>query len=272
MKVAIIGSEGFVGGAMTRTFIEHDVETVQIDVKLPETMENYKRLTPEDVAFICVPTPYNPVTGTFGYHAIRHVVNRLAELDDRPTTCLRSTVTPDFFEADVQFAHHIDLHQPEFLRARYAYEDFNAPDIHVIGGHNNEHSVFVERLQTLYAACDIMPKELIRCTMEEAAALKLVHNVYRALRISFLNEMYVFAEKKLDGWEQFGEHVTTMFGARDFGGHYLQVPGPDGKFGFGGACFPKDLSAFIGYLKSSLIPCTTLDAARTVNARMRLHE
>jgi UDPglucose 6-dehydrogenase len=272
MKVAVIGSEGFVGGAMVRTFEEHKVEVVKIDKKNEESLEGYKQLTNVAVVFIAVPTPYDPVSRAYDYSAIIEVLERLSYVVPRPMICLRSTITPEFFESHL--AHLVSVHQPEFLCARSAYEDFNNPDIHIIGIKlpHPERETPTEVLKELYAQCDIKPKETIYCTLREAAALKLIHNVYRATRISFLNEMHVFAENRLEGWESLQPHLAKMFGARDFGGHYLDVPGPDGQFGYGGACFPKDMAALIGYLEDFDLPCEILNAARSVNGKMRLHK
>ena len=264
MKVAVIGSEGFVGNAMVQAFQEH-VDVLPIDLKLKDSVELYYTKDEVRFAFICVPTPFNPVANRYDYSCIRNVLGPLSGRR-RTITCLRSTVAPDFF--DDPFALSVELYHPEFLTARNAVEDFQNPDIHVVGS-RGQRDEWASELRELYEKCGIKAKEWIECTRREAALHKLTHNVYRALRISFLNELYVAVEKT-DSWKSFHHGLVKMFGARDFGGHYLDVPGPDGKFGFGGACFPKDLAAFIGYLEANGLPHQILDAVRNVNARMRL--
>jgi UDPglucose 6-dehydrogenase len=52
-------------------------------------------------------------------------------------------------------------------------------------------------------------------------------------------------------------------------GHsHLQVPGSDGKFGYGGTCFPKDVKAFIGYDKNNRL--SILKEVEEANTILRL--
>ena len=50
---------------------------------------------------------------------------------------------------------------------------------------------------------------------------------------------------------------------------HFDVPGPDGKFGFGGACFPKDTSALLKYAESQNAHLSVLDSAVLVNKVIR---
>jgi UDP-glucose 6-dehydrogenase len=52
----------------------------------------------------------------------------------------------------------------------------------------------------------------------------------------------------------------------------MKVPGPDGSYGFGGACFPKDTAALIKYAEGLGINLNTLDAAVKKNTLLRLTE
>ena len=53
-------------------------------------------------------------------------------------------------------------------------------------------------------------------------------------------------------------------------GHsHLAVPGPDGKFGFGGSCFPKDVQAMINFAKKSGISPNVLKGAWETNLEVR---
>jgi UDPglucose 6-dehydrogenase len=54
-------------------------------------------------------------------------------------------------------------------------------------------------------------------------------------------------------------------------GHsHIQVPGPDGHYGFGGGCFPKDTNALLKYAESLGINLNTLDTAVKKNTLLRL--
>jgi UDPglucose 6-dehydrogenase len=56
------------------------------------------------------------------------------------------------------------------------------------------------------------------------------------------------------------------------GSSHMQVPGPDGSFGFGGACFPKDTSALLKIAESLNLTPMVLDAAVRKNTFLRLTE
>ena len=61
----------------------------------------------------------------------------------------------------------------------------------------------------------------------------------------FLNQLYELfqATNSSVPWEEF----IKMISFEKIGKSHMQVPGHDGKFGYGGACFPKDVNAFIKY-------------------------
>jgi UDPglucose 6-dehydrogenase len=56
-------------------------------------------------------------------------------------------------------------------------------------------------------------------------------------------------------------------------GHsHMNVPGPDGKFGFGGSCFPKDIQAMINFAKSLGAPSNVLEGTWKTNLEVRPEE
>ena len=68
---------------------------------------------------------------------------------------------------------------------------------------------------------------------------------------------------------------TALYGfAADqrIGDSHLNVPGPDGKLGFGGACFPKDINALISFSNNNDIKMNILEAAWKTNLEVRPEE
>ena len=65
--------------------------------------------------------------------------------------------------------------------------------------------------------------------------------------------------------------IATEGFVRDgrIGHSHLSVPGPDGKLGFGGSCFPKDIQAIINFAKSFNIELNTLQGAWNTNLAVR---
>ena len=85
-------------------------------------------------------------------------------------------------------------------------------------------------------------------------------------RFSFMNEMKLVADKCGVDWET----ATDGFVSDGRIGHtHLAVPGPDGKMGFGGSCFPKDVQAMITFGKELGMDLNTLQGAWTTNCNVR---
>ena len=72
--------------------------------------------------------------------------------------------------------------------------------------------------------------------------VKYVTNSFLATKVSFANEMYQICNKLDIDYDKVVEYAT--FDER-LGKSHWNVPGPDGDFGYGGHCFPKDVKALI---------------------------
>ena len=82
-----------------------------------------------------------------------------------------------------------------------------------------------------------------------------------------MNEMYKVAQAS--GCDYRAIVHGAMLDPR-IGKSHMWVPGPDGLFGFGGACFPKDTSALLKYAESVGVSMNVLDAAVKENTLLRL--
>jgi UDPglucose 6-dehydrogenase len=93
-----------------------------------------------------------------------------------------------------------------------------------------------------------------------------MNNCYFATKISFLNEMNQIAQECGVDWDA----AVDGF-ARDgrVGHSHLSVPGHDGKHGFGGSCFPKDMQAMINFAKTVGVDPTVLKGAWSKNLNVR---
>ncbi len=105
------------------------------------------------------------------------------------------------------------------------------------------------------------------CTIEEASLAKYTINSFLATKVTFMNEIYQLAESigadyKMVSW------MTTL--DTRIGSSHMRVPGPDGQFGFGGMCFPKDTSALLKFAEESGVTLNVLDAAVKKNTLLRL--
>ena len=107
---------------------------------------------------------------------------------------------------------------------------------------------------------------VIETDYETAELIKYVCNIYFATKISFLNEMKLIAEKINADWS------TVLEGyLRDgrIGHSHVNVPGHDGKKGFGGSCFPKDIQALINFAEKNDININTVKGAWQTNLEVR---
>ena len=75
----------------------------------------------------------------------------------------------------------------------------------------------------------------------EAEMSKYVRNCFLATKVSFFNEIYTICQASNINYDNMIEGVKCD---HRIGDSHCQVPGSDGKYGFGGTCFPKDLNAF----------------------------
>lgn len=224
-KIAIVGL-GFVGGAVSYGFTHPDVIQQHIDPKLgTEVMD----IDPDtDYIFICVPTPMDD------FSIVREVVEEILSNDFEATIIVKSTVTPNVME---EFCHPQVVYNPEFLTEKSAQEQFINPEFHIFGGDLDavDDAIY---LYNEYSLCN--PAPVFRLTLEEASIAKYAINSFLATKVTFFNQL-------MDLCGQYGarfNQVSNAIGTDSRIGHsHTKVPGFDGKRGFGGACFPKDIKA-----------------------------
>ena len=96
-----------------------------------------------------------------------------------------------------------------------------------------------------------------------------MNNCFFATKVSFLNEMYQIADACGVDWDMAVEGFV-----RDgrVGHSHMNVPGPDGKFGFGGSCFPKDIQAMINFAQTLDIKPDVLKGVWSKNLDVRPEE
>jgi len=267
IRLGFIGA-GFVGGAMIRGFSNFFPITIYDKGKdigsLQSVAEN------SDVIFLCLPTPEGPdgECDTSIVHSTLmdlHSALENAQLCDKEVV-IRSTVPPEWISSATRgFDRFNLLFMPEFLTARCADLDFITSSRFIIGTaepndcFDYELTEFVFKLRFPGAPIKIM-------TWEEAAMLKYAVNNFFIVKVSFFNEIYdMCVNMGVDP----DRVIHEMLNDGRIGRSHWQVPGPDGKRGFGGACFPKDSSAYCHIARSVDVEPIMVEAARKVNKRVR---
>lgn len=144
---------------------------------------------------------------------------------------------------------------PEFLREGSAFEDFLQPDRVVIGSDDEVAAKTVERLHQ-----DIVVPRVIT-TLESAELIKYAANAFLATKISFINEIANLADRV--GADV--RHVAEGIGHdHRIGPHFLKA-----GVGYGGSCFPKDVSALEQISGANGYSFKLLSAVIEVNNRQR---
>jgi len=266
IKVGVIGC-GFVGSAVAAGF------ALKADVKIydkhKDGFDTLSAVCGQDIIFLCLPTPMRKSDGlpemSFIHDAIMAIQHELAMQNNwgRKIIVIKSTVLPGtnraLQEAYPQFTF---VSNPEFLTARSARLDFiNAARV-IIGGEN---SVATNLVAELYRTISTHTPVYL-CAWEEAEFVKYMCNCFFALKITYLNEIYLTCKNIGISYN----HVKQMFLADGrIGNSHHEVPGHDGDLGFGGTCFPKDTSAFVEWAKQSGGGIFLLDVAQHINNAIR---
>ena len=147
---------------------------------------------------------------------------------------------------------------PEFLKEGAAVEDFMRPDRIVIGASEPE---AIAVMRELYAPFQRNHERLQVMDIRSAELTKYAANAMLATRISFMNELALLAEKL--GADI--EHVRVGIGSDPRIGYHFLYPGA----GFGGSCFPKDVSALIRTAVEQGIDLKVVRAVEEANERQK---
>jgi len=143
---------------------------------------------------------------------------------------------------------------PEFLKEGAAVDDFMRPDRIVIGATDERAR---QIMRAIYAPIQRNHERMIMMDIPSAELTKYAANAMLATRISFMNELANLAEKL--GADI--EHVRQGIGSDARIGYHFLYAG----CGYGGACFPKDVSALQQTANDSGIHLKIIDAVERVN-------
>lgn len=251
----IIAGYGFVGKAVVNAFkSKHDLAVIDPAFNQEKVLEHIDA----DGIIICAPTPSNS-DGTCNTDAI---IDILQTVPVYMPVLIKSTITPIAAVAITeQFSNHSIVISPEFLRARSANNDFLNQKYVVIGGDDPD-CFWQEVLQTTLPNCSIV----VNCTIHEACMIKYATNSFLALKTSFFNQIFDLCTKTGMDFDTV-RHIIAM--DQRIGADHTMVPGPDGEYGWGGHCFPKDTTAFVQWANSVDTPATLVESAINYNSKVR---
>jgi UDPglucose 6-dehydrogenase len=265
--IGIVGL-GFVGGAIKNAFEESGVPPwgnllcVDPAKGYTNTIEDLKDC---DGIFVCVPTPQDD-DGTCDTSPLEGVLSDLAAIGFDGVIISKCTAPADVYERLLKQYPNL-VHAPEFLTAANANRDYINGSFSIIGGGAKLYLREAERIIRL--SQPNLGDNVMYCSIGEAAMAKYTINCFMSTKVIFMNELYNLADKMGLDYNRISRMVTMD---PRIGDSHMMVPGPDGFFGFGGACFPKDTSALLKTAEQQGVDMMVLDAAVKKNTLLRLTE
>ena len=268
-KIGVIG-RGFVGSAVEFGFSaqcgcdaivkSYDIDESRKKDSLEDTVNS------SDFIFVSVPTPSNNsgIDLSFLSSALKSIQDVNQRTDN--IILIRSTIVPGTTsKLNQQFSNLNIVFNPEFLTERSAKFDFINQSRFIIGGD----SQYTQKVAELYKwrFGDVVP--IIQTNFETAELIKYMNNCFFATKVSFLNEMKLLSDKIGANWNT---SIQGFVSDGRIGHSHIQVPGPDGKLGFGGNCLPKDVKAIIEFSNKMGIKLNTIEGAWNTNVKVRPNE
>ncbi len=170
---------------------------------------------------------------------------------------VRQTIQKELDERRVEFEFDV-VSNPEFLREGKAIGDCLHPDRIVIG---TESQKAKDIMRKVYSVLYLNKTPFVFTGLESAEMIKYASNAFLAVKISFINEMALLAEKV-------GANVQEIAGAMGMDGRispkFLHA-GP----GYGGSCFPKDTKAIVDIAKQNDEDLLVIKAAIKANVKQK---
>jgi UDPglucose 6-dehydrogenase len=264
-KVGIIGG-GFVGGAMYQNFREiFDVHVWDIDEE-KRTIKTFESFVDwADLIFVCVPTPMKE-SGECDTSIVESVVGDIAKLDRLKYVVIKSTVTPGTTERLAESHNMVIGFNPEFLTEANAYNDFRNQPLIIIGADDVGLATVMTQIYYEYNSKVDNVAHVIQRTTKEAELFKYLANCFLATKVIFANEFKKLCDRVDVDYGRIAE--IAMLDKR-LGRTHWRVPGPDGQYGFGGSCFPKDTSALLHFADENEIALWLLTEANYINDDLR---
>lgn len=224
-------------------------------------------VTDANVVFLAVGTPIRRGDGYADLSYIFQAVEELApHLDSGAVIATKSTVpvgTGQEIERrlralrpDIDFAV---CSNPEFLREGSAIQDFTHPDRVLVGCEDGRGREVMERL---YEPLALRKAPIMFVSRESAELAKYAANAFLAMKVTFINEV-------ADLCETVGadvREVATAIGSDGRIGSKFLHAGP----GYGGSCFPKDVSALIRTAREAKSPLSLVEQVEKVNLERKI--
>lgn len=258
---------GFVGSAMQQSF-EKNGFIVNKNLFLYDKFREigtFDNLLKADILFLALPTSYNDKNQSYDLGPLNETLEKLMHNTYHGITVIKSTMCPQTTDNFYNKYKLNLIHNPEFLTARTAFDDFHNQNLIVLGQNKNCDQDKVELVRKFYE--QFYPDAQINiCEATESESMKLFGNCFYATKIQFFNEMYLLCQKT---GADYNTVKNLMLSYGWINPNHTDVPGHDGKLSFGGGCFPKDTSAMLAFMKDNDSPHEVIEAVISERNEMR---
>lgn len=227
-KVSIYGF-GVTGQALYEYLVSIHGQSLKIAVRDPDKnrMEN---VLGSQITFICVPVPVEDDNT----QNLSMVMDCLERIPRGSIPVIRSTVTPGTIEKLSKMYDRPIGHLPEFLTERHSLADmFDQKNLYL--GYSGS-DIFGNDFDRLFP-----DKSITHCLPAEAESIKLIHNCFGAMKVTFFNAVFDFCGIRGIDYETVREGILSV--TPHINKQHTLVPGPDGNYGYGGKCFPVNIKA-----------------------------
>ena len=255
-KVGIIGN-GFVGEAQAFAF--SSVADLRIyDISPQRSSHSLEEVYDCDFIFVSVPTPMF-MDGTQDLSYINNVFNKAKK---GPIYIIKSTILPSTTSDLCKMYQNLKIiFSPEFLTERTAKIDMLTQSRIILGGDRK----LTKKVRLLFER-RFKNKNIIETDSKTAELIKYMNNSFLATKVSIMNEFKLLCDKIDGSWE---DALNGFASDGRIGDSHLDVPGHDGKLGYGGTCFPKDVNAIINFAKKNGINLYTIEGGWKTNLKVR---
>jgi len=255
--VGIIGN-GFVGESQAFAFSPtadvriYDIDPLRATHTLEETLE-------QEFIFVALPTPM----GMDGSQDISYIEKFFESItpNEQNIFIIKSTVLPGTTQGLIDKYGYNIVFCPEFLTERTAKLDMLTQSRVIFGGDET----LTKRVEELFTD-RFMNRNIIHTDSKTAEYIKYMNNTFFATKVAVINEFYRLAVEIGVNWDD------ALYGfASDgrVGDSHIHVPGPDGKLGYGGTCFPKDVNALISFAKEYGLNMNAIEGGWKTNLEVR---
>ena len=260
--IGIVG-QGFVGTAVNEGLKNYyNIQTYdkfKIESSSCSSLEELCKKA--NIIFVCLPTPMKK-DGSCDLSIVKNTIYDINNFNFGNIAVIKSTVPPGTTKKLNEECKNIQtIFNPEFLTEANYIDDFKNQNRIIIGGPRPAST----KVKNLYKKA-FYKTPIIKTGSTTAEMVKYFLNCFLATKVTFANEMKTVCDAVDIDYDKVLEYA--LYDDR-IGKTHFSTPGPDGKPGFGGSCFPKDLNALVYLMKNLEIDATLLQAVWDKNILLR---